>query len=249
MTITALIIDDEQLGRELIRSYLNDIVSVEIIGECSNGFEGIKLIQELKPDLIFLDIQMPKITGFEMLELLAEKPFTIFTTAYNEFAIEAFEKNAVDYLLKPFSFERLKAAVEKVLDRINKGTREEGRTEKLIEHVTDNEGIIERIVVKTGFKIHVITTDKINYIEAQDEYVMLHTSNGKHLKSRTMKYFEAHLNPNEFVRVHRGYIVRIDQILQLEQYGKESYVLILKSGEKLPISKSGYKRLKEVLNF
>lgn len=249
MTITALIIDDEHLGRELIKSYLNDITSVEIIGECTNGFEGIKLIQELKPDLIFLDIQMPKITGFEMLELLSEKPFIIFTTAYNEFAIKAFEMNAVDYLLKPFSFERLKTAVDKVMDRVNNGIREEGKTEKLLEHVTESEGIIERIVVKTGFKIHVITTDQINYLEAQDEYVMLYTQNGKHLKSRTMKYFEAHLNPNEFVRIHRGYIVRIEQIFQLEQYGKESYVLILKTGEKLPVSKSGYKRLKEVLNF
>lgn len=249
MTLTALIIDDEQLGRELIKSYLKEVSTVELIGECANGFEGIKAIQELKPDLIFLDIQMPKLTGFEMLEILDEKPFIIFTTAYNEFAIKAFEMNAIDYLLKPFSAERFKAAVEKVIERIKSNKKEVSETEKLIEHVAENEGLIERIVVKTGAKIHLITTDKIKYLEAQDDYVMIYTREGKHLKNRTMKYFEAHLNPDEFVRIHRGYMVKISEITQLEQYGKESYVLILKSGEKLPVSKSGYARLKEVLSF
>lgn len=248
MIVTALIIDDEQLGRELVKSYLKEISSVEVIGECANGFEGIKAIQELKPDLIFLDIQMPKLTGFEMLELLEEKPYTIFTTAYNEYAIKAFEMNAVDYLLKPFSLERFQKALQKVLERLKNNQKEESKTEQLIEQAA-SEGLVERVVVKTGVKIHVITTDKIHYLEAQDDYVMIYTDKSKHLKNRTMKYFESHLNPNEFVRIHRSYLVRIPQISQLEQYGKESYVLILKTGEKLPVSKSGYSRLKEVLNF
>jgi two-component system, LytTR family, response regulator len=249
MTITALIIDDEELARELIKSYLKEFTFIEVVGECSNGFEGLKSINELKPDLVFLDIQMPKLTGFEMLELLDDKPFIIFTTAYNEFAIKAFESNAVDYLLKPFSLERFQSALNKVTERIKNNEKSEPVSEKLVAHVAESQETIERVVVKTGNKIHVITTDKIFYLESQDDYVMIYTESGKHLKHQTMKYFESHLDPSEFIRIHRGYLVRIPQIAQLEQFGKESYVLVLKSGTKLPVSKSGYSRLKEVLNF
>jgi two-component system LytT family response regulator len=249
MSIKAIIIDDESLARDLIKSYLKDFNSVEIIGECENGFDGIKSINDLHPDLIFLDIQMPKINGFEMLELLDEKPVTIFATAFNEFAIKAFEMNAVDYLLKPFSKDRFKAALDKAIEKIK--TKENGSKSisKIVEHVQKNTDILERVVVKSGSKIHVVPIDQINYLEAQDDYVMLYTSEKKHLKQATMSYFEDHLDSKHFVRIHRSYIVKIDQIAQLELYSKESYLLILKNGNKLPVSKSGYTKLKSVLNL
>lgn len=249
MTIKALIIDDEELARSLIRSYIDNNSSIEIVGECSNGFEGVKAINDLKPDLIFLDVQMPKITGFEMLELLEERPSIIFTTAYNEFAIQAFEQNAVDYLLKPFSQERFDSAINKALEKIKNHIPDEKANTQLLDFVTSKTDKLERIVVKTGPKIHVITIDKVNYFEAQDDYVMIYTDQGKHLKHKTMKSLEGQLDPQQFVRVHRSYLVKVSQISQLELYGKESYIIILKDGHKLPVSKSGYSKLKEVLNF
>ncbi|MBN1598502.1 MAG: LytTR family transcriptional regulator DNA-binding domain-containing protein [Bacteroidales bacterium] len=245
--IRSIIIEDEELGRELIKNYLKDRNEIEIVYECENGFEGAKAIQEQKPDLVFLDIQMPKLNGFEMLEILDNKPEIIFTTAYNQYAIQAFELNAIDYLLKPFSKERLLGALEKAVNRIVNQQPQNEKVEKLIQHPLDE--IIERVVVKTHYKIHVIPVEKIRYLEAQDDYVMIYTQDGKHLKQATMKYFEQHLNPNDFMRVHRSYIVRLDQVIQLEPYGKDSYVAKLKDGPSVKISKSGFKTLKEKLNF
>ncbi len=245
--IKVVIIEDEELGRELIRNYLKDQENIEILKECENGFDGIKAIQELKPDLIFLDIQMPKLNGFEMLEILDEKPEIVFTTAYNQYAIQAFELNAVDYLLKPFSKERLLDALEKAIHRINTNQNQTGTINKLIQQPLDE--ILERVVVKSNNKIRVIPVDKIRYLEAQDDYVMIYTFESKHLKQATMKYFEEHLNPNDFMRVHRSYIIRLDQVIQLEPYGKDSYVAKLKDGPTVKISKSGFKNLKDKLNF
>ncbi len=246
-TIKAIIIEDEELGRELIKNYLKDNDKIEIIAECENGFEGIKAIQDLNPDLVFLDIQMPKLNGFEMLEILDEKPEIIFTTAFNQYAIKAFELNAVDYLLKPFSKERLLDSLNKALNRINNNIPPDKNIDKLAHNPLDE--IIERVVVKSNHKIHVIPVDKIRYLEAQDDYVMIYTSEGKHLKQATMKYFEQHLNPKDFMRVHRSYIIRLDQVERLEPYGKDSYIAKLKEGPSVKISKSGFKNLKEKLNF
>ncbi len=246
-TIKAIIIEDEELGRELIKNYLKDNNKVEIIAECENGFEGIKAIQDLNPDLVFLDIQMPKLNGFEMLEILDEKPEIIFTTAFNQYAIKAFELNAVDYLLKPFSKERLLDSLNKALNRINNNIPPDKNIDKLAHNPLDE--IIERVVVKSNHKIHVIPVDKIRYLEAQDDYVMIYTLEGKHLKQATMKYFEQHLNPKDFMRVHRSYIIRLDQVERLEPYGKDSYIAKLKEGPSVKISKSGFKNLKEKLNF
>lgn len=245
--IKAIIIEDEELGRDLIKNYLKDNGQIDIIGECENGFEGIKSIQELKPDLIFLDIQMPKLNGFEMLEILDEKPEIIFTTAYNQYAIQAFELNAIDYLLKPFSKERLLDALAKAAQRIFSKEKQDQKINKLIQHPLDE--ILERVVVKSNHKISVIPVEKIRYLEAQDDYVMIYTYEGKHLKQATMKYFEQHLDPKHFMRVHRSYIVRLDQVNQLEPYGKDSYVAKLKDGPAVRISKSGFKALKGKLNF
>jgi two-component system LytT family response regulator len=245
----AIIIDDEQLARDLIKSFLLDYPSIEIIAECSDGFEGLKAIQELQPDLIFLDIQMPKITGFEMLELIEKPPVVVFTTAYNEFAIKAFEMNASDYLLKPFSKERFGKAIEKAEEKC--ASKEEGqkKIKELINNNLFNSEKIEMVVVKTGSKIKVIPVNEILYLEAQDDYVMIYINDGKYLKQQTMKYFEDVLDPSAFVRIHRSYIVNINQIAQIEVYEKESYCAYLKNKMKLPISKSGYGMIKKVLDF
>ena len=248
--LQTLLIEDEELARNLLRSYLKDHPDVEIIGECENGFDGIKSINEKRPDLVFLDIQMPKITGFEMIELLDYKPQIIFTTAYDQFALKAFELNAVDYLLKPFSKERLLAAVEKVKTRIQNADEPDERLEELSNY-RPGEGYIDRVVVKDRHKIHIITVDQIRYIESLDDYVMIYTHDGRHMKQKTMKYFETNLDPNNFIRIHRSYIVQVDNIAEIQQYEKESYIVILKDKDKtkLKVSKSGYKKIKEVLHF
>jgi len=245
--VKALIIDDEQLARDLIRNYLHSYPDVQIIGEVENGFEGARQIAELKPDLVFLDIQMPKLNGFEMLELTENPPEIIFITAHNDFAIRAFEMNAVDYLLKPYSRERLIAAVQKAADRIRSGNIRENKIERLLQQPLTEK--LERVVVKTGTKIKVIPVDRIIYLEAQDDYIMVYTDEGKHLKQGTMKYYEDHLDESKFIRVHRSYIVRIDQVVQLEPYAKDNYIMKLKNGAALKISRSGLKNLKEKFNF
>jgi two-component system, LytTR family, response regulator len=247
--LKAIIIEDEELGRELVKNYVKILNTIEIIKECENGFEGAKAINELKPDLVFLDIQMPKLNGFEMLELIDDtsKPEIIFTTAYNQYAIQAFELNAIDYLLKPFSQERFAEAIEKAVKRIRNSVREE-KNVRALAHQPLTESL-ERIVVKSNSKISVIPTTKIRYLEAQDDYVMIYSTEGKYLKQATMKYFEENLDPKEFLRVHRSYIIRIDQVNQLEPYGKDSYIAKLKDGAAIKISKSGFKTLKEMLNF
>jgi two-component system, LytTR family, response regulator len=245
--IRALIIDDEELARELVKNYLKNLPGIRIIGECENGFEGVRSIAELKPDLVFLDIQMPKLNGFEMLELTDDPPEIVFITAHNEFAIRAFEMNAVDYLLKPYSRERLLAAIEKAREKILTGGAKDKKIGQLVRQPLTEK--LERIVVKTGTKIKVIPVDKIVYLEAQDDYIMVYTDEGKHLKQGTMKYYEDHLDESKFIRVHRSYIVRIDQVIQLEPYAKDNYILKLKNGVALKVSRNGLKNLKDNLNF
>jgi len=245
--LKAIIIDDEELARSLIRNYLKELPGIQILAECENGFEGIKAITELKPDIVFLDIQMPKLNGFEMLELLDNPPEIVFITAHNEFAIRAFEMNAVDYLLKPYSRDRLVTAVQKAAERIRTGKREPEKITGLVRQPLAE--TLERIVVRSGSRIKVIPVDKITRFEAQDDYVMLHTDEGHHMKQGTMKYFEDHLDPSKFIRIHRSHIVRIDQVTQLEPYSKENYILKLKNGTSLKVSRSGLKSLKDKLNF
>ncbi len=245
--LRTVIVEDEELARNLMKTFLNDNEKVEVIAECENGFEGIKTINELKPDLVFLDIQMPKITGFEMLELLEHKPQIIFATAYDEFALKAFDFNAADYLLKPYSKERLFEAVDKVAAKIEK----EGSKSDVADRISDfpRTEFLDRIVVKDRHKIHIIPVDQIRYIESMDDYVMIYTKTGRHIKQKTMKYFEAALNPKNYIRIHRSYIVKVDEIQELQQYEKESYVVILHDKTKLKVSKTGYRTLKGVLNF
>ncbi|MCZ7603526.1 MAG: LytTR family DNA-binding domain-containing protein [Melioribacteraceae bacterium] len=243
--LRTIIIDDEKLAREIVKNYCSKIDEIEIIDECSNGFDGIKSININKPDLIFLDIQMPKLNGFEMLEILEEKPKIIFTTAFDQYALKAFEVNAIDYLLKPFSEERFADAVNKVTKE-QLSTSDE-KVEKLKSHLEEELEFLDRVIVKQNQKINIIPIDKVIYFEAQDDYVMIHTLDGKYLKQKTMKYFEDHLDPKNFVRIHRSNIVNISFIKEIELYDSESYRCVLKDNTKLSVSRSGYTKLKEIL--
>jgi two-component system LytT family response regulator len=246
--IKVLIIDDEHLARQIIRKYLEDSKDIEIAGECENGFDALKTIMEVKPDLIFLDVQMPKIDGFELLEILEDKPEIIFTTAYDQFAIKAFEMNAVDYILKPFSKERFLQALGKARQRLESSSPEgPAKLAKMQEQLDEGSEEIDRVITRLGSKIHVIPVEKIHYIESSDDYVMIYSESGNHLKEKTMKYFEQHLPARDFIRVHRSYIVNISQINTIELYGKDTHLAVLKCGAKLKVSAEGYKRLRERL--
>jgi two-component system, LytTR family, response regulator len=247
--LRTLIIDDEAPARELMKFYLKDHEAIEIIGECSDGFSGLKTISEVKPDLVFLDIQMPRLTGFELIEVMTEKPEVIFTTAYDQFAIKAFEMNAVDYLLKPFPKERLMTAIAKVIKKRGEEKEEMEDDSRILEKMPEPASPINRVVVRKGNAINLIPIDQVKYFEAEDDYVMVHYASGKALKQQTMKFYEDNLPPKDFVRIHRSVIVRVQEINRIEPYGKDNHVAILKSGDKLPVSRAGYKLLKDELNF
>ncbi|WP_109697603.1 LytR/AlgR family response regulator transcription factor [Chitinophaga deserti] len=242
--IKTILIDDEPLARELVREYLRDFPQVEIVAECNDGFEGLKAIQQHQPDLLFLDIQMPKINGFEMLELVDKLPQVIFTTAFEEYALRAFEVSAVDYLLKPFSKDRFGKALQKMLDR-----RTEVSPELLDNASREMPMQQNRVVVKINGKIKIIPVPDIHYLEAADDYVKIVTGEGSFLKNKTMAWFEKMLDPQQFIRVHRSYILNIAQITRIDPYEKESYLAILRDGSKVMVSKTGYPKLKEVLGL
>jgi two-component system LytT family response regulator len=245
--IKAIIIDDERLARNLVKEYLTSHSDIDIKAECNDGFEGLKAIQEHQPDLIFLDIQMPKINGFEMLELIDQPPAVIFTTAFDEYAIKAFDNHAVDYLLKPFSKERFDKALEK-WKLLHERKADTNGLMQVMETVSHAPIQRERIVVKSGSSIIVIPVDDILYLEAADDFVKIFTRKGNWLKNKTMARFEQLLDASQFIRVHRSYIVNISEITRLDPYEKDSHILLLKSGEKIPVSKSGMIKLKEVLS-
>jgi two-component system, LytTR family, response regulator len=245
--IRTIIIDDEKLGRDIIKNYLGRYDNIELLAECSNGFEALKQINDLKPDLIFLDIQMPKLTGFEMLELIEDPPVIVFTTAFDQYALKAFEVNATDYLLKPFSESRFAEAIERATRLLNNKPELKQNLEGLVRTIEKRNEYLDRVVIKTGQKISIIPAEEIVYIEAQDDYTMLYTAKGKFLKQKTMKYFEENLNPADFIRIHRSYFVRLSGIKQIELFEKESYRVILQDGTKLPVSRSGYQNLKEII--
>ena len=245
--IKALLIDDEPLARSIVKEYLACYPEITIAKECNDGFEGVKAIVEHRPDIIFLDIQMPKINGFEMLELVENPPDVIFTTAYDDYAIKAFETYAIDYLLKPFSRERFDKAIQKWLSRQNIPTV--SKTETLLETTSLSPAQSQRIVVKTGGKIKIIPVQEVIYLEAADDFVKVHTQTGSFLKNKTMNHFEKVLEAQQFARVHRSYIINIQQITRIDPYEKDSHLAVLKSGNSIPVSKSGYAKLKTVLGL
>ena len=243
-----IIIDDEPLARSIIREYLSYYPELKLIAECNDGFEGVKVIQQLRPDLIFLDIQMPKINGFEMLELTEDPPAVIFTTAFDEFAIKAFESHAIDYLLKPFSQERFNKALSKIM-KSEKLAPAKNQLTSLLGSVTSSPSEHQRVVVRLSGKIRIIPVEEIHYLEAADDYVKIHTREGGFLKNKTMGYFESVLNNSQFVRTHRSYIINISEITRIDPYEKDNHLAILKSGAKVPVSKTGFMKLKNVLGL
>lgn len=249
MKFSAIIVDDEPLAIDLVKNYLAHFPEIEVNATCQNGFEALKVIQETKPDLLFLDVQMPKINGFELLELIEDPPQIIFTTAYDQYAVKAFDQNAVDYLLKPFSESRFQEAVQKALSILKSQDTNTSYLNHLKKSIQEDHDILDRIVVRTGSKIKIIPSTEIIYLEAQDDYVSIVTPEGKYLKQQTMKYYQTHLDPENFVRIHRSFIVQLAEIKQVELMGKSSHVLILSNGQRLPVSKSGYQQLKEILHF
>jgi two-component system, LytTR family, response regulator len=243
--IKTILIDDEPLARSITREYLQSYPQIEVVQECNDGFEGVKAIAIHKPDLIFLDIQMPKINGFEMLELLDPCPPVIFTTAFDEYAIKAFEAHAIDYLLKPFSKDRFDKALQKWLAQ----RQQENPVAKALPEEVRQPEERNRVVVREGGNIRIIPVQEIQYIEAYDDYVKIYTAKEMFLKKKTMGFYENILDPAQFVRVHRSYLIQLSQLTRIEPFEKDSHVALLKSGIRIPLSKSGYAKLKLTLGL
>jgi two-component system LytT family response regulator len=238
-----IIIDDEPLARGIVKEYLKSFSQLEIVAECGDGFEGVKAIAQHQPDLLFLDIQMPKINGFEMLELIDNPPPVIFTTAFDEYAIKAFETHAVDYLLKPFGKERFDKALNKWL------SQKSSNVPTALTEETSAPESSNRVVVKKGQNIVVLPVQKIHYFEAFDDYVKVHTADGFYLKKKTMAFFEKALDASQFVRVHRSYLLNLQELTRIEPMEKDNHVALLKSGTRIPLSQAGYSKLKSVLGI
>lgn len=241
-----ILIDDEPLARQMIRTLLAPYKQLEIVAECGDGFQGFKAIQEHNPDLIFLDIQMPRLNGFEMLELLENPPAVIFTTAFDEYALKAFEAHAIDYLLKPIIKDRFEKAIQKWLQQAS--VKEHPQITALVEN-NIYEGYHHRIVVKDNGLIRIIPAQDIHYIEANDDYIKIVTKDGSFLKKNTLAHIETTLDPQHFVRVHRSYVIPVTQLLRIEPYEKESHIAILHCGAKILVSKSGMAKLKTILGW
>jgi two-component system LytT family response regulator len=241
----ALIVDDEELARHIIREFLQSHAEIEIAAECANGMEAVKAVAEHKPNLIFLDDQMPKLTGFDVLELIGTDVPVIFVTAYDQYAMRAFDVHAVDYLLKPIGRERFDAAVKRAKTRL--GEKMPAAAE-LAAAARPPQQFLERLVVKDGTKVTLIPVGTLDYAEAQDDYVALATQGKKHLKQQTIAGLEACLNPVNFVRIHRSYIVNLERVVRIEPYAKDSRIAILTDGVRLPVSRAGYARLKALLD-
>lgn len=242
-----VVIDDEPLARMVVLEYLQQQAGIEVVAECNDGFQGVKAIMQHKPDLIFLDIQMPKINGFEMLELLDSMPAVVFTTAFDEYAIKAFESNAIDYLLKPFSKERFDLAIEKYKSKAGNTSTTEKNIQSLLETASKQPDDQNRIVVKNGSDIRIVPVQDIQYIEAYDDYVKIFTKDTYYLKKKTMNYYEQVLDGSKFFRTHRSYIINLQELTKIEPLEKNTYIAMLKNGKKIPLSRTGYTRLKEML--
>ncbi len=244
--LRVVIVDDEPLARAVVREYLAGHAGTEVLAECANGFEAVKAVAELSPDLMFLDVQMPKLSGFDVLELIGRDVLVIFTTAYDQYALRAFEVHAVDYLLKPFSAERFADALARARERL--AARESMPVDALLAEARRKPGTpVERVLIRDGAQVHVLPIDKIDYVEAQDDYVCFRADGKQYLKDQTLANVEATLDPARFVRIHRSYLLNIDRIARVELYAKDSRVAILRDGTRLPVSRAGYARLSKLL--
>jgi two-component system LytT family response regulator len=239
--IRVAIVDDEPLARAVIREYLEAVGGAEIVAECANGFEAVKVVSELHPDLLFLDVQMPKLDGFEVLELVGHDVAVIFVTAYDQYAIRAFDVHAVDYLLKPFSAERLGEALGRARDRLQRGER--APMAQLAAAVRSTASRSGRVLVRDGSRVHVLPVEKINYVQAQDDYVSYRCDGKDYLKEQTLAEAEAALDPAKFVRIHRSYLLNLEYLARIESGQRENRFAILTDGQRLPVSRAGYARL------
>jgi two-component system LytT family response regulator len=253
--LRVIIVDDEALARQVLREHLMARGDVEILAECANGFEAVKAISELQPELILLDVQMPKLDGFEVLELVGRSVPVVFCTAYDEFAVRAFEVHAVDYLLKPFSEERVGQAIERAKERLGQSHDHQQPEmpppmppgDKLRAEVKRDSGPVERVLIRDGSRVHVLPVGEIDFVQAQDDYVCFHVSGKEFLKEQPLAEVEATLDPARFVRVHRSYLLNVDRLARVEPLTKDSRIAILKDGRRLPLSRAGYQRLNALL--
>ena len=244
--LRVIVVDDEEPARRLLREYLGDVTGISVIAECGNGFEAVKAVAEHDPDLMLLDIQMPKLDGFEVVELLERDLPIIFITAHDEHALRAFEVHAVDYLLKPYSAERLAEALERARERIDR-EEQPPPLQELAAAARAEEDSLQRILVRDGSDVRVIQTDEVDYIEARDDAVAIHVGGSAHLKAQRLSALEDRLDPKRFIRVHRSYILNLDRLRSIELYAKDSRIAILSDGTQVPVSRSGYSRLRQLL--
>jgi two-component system LytT family response regulator len=238
-----IIVDDEHLARALLREYLAAYPEIEIVAECANGFEAVKAIGELGPDLVFLDIQMPRLDGFEVVELAGARTRYVFVTAYDQFALKAFEVRAIDYLLKPFSRERLAQALASARSRPTPMPQ----VEAVAQEAARRHGPLERILIRDGARVHVVPAAGIDWIEAQDDYVAICAGGRTYLKNGRMADLEQGLDPSLFLRVHRSYIVNVGAIERIEAPTRDSWCAVLKGGKRVPVSRSGYQKVKDLI--
>lgn len=241
-----VIVDDEPLARAVVREYASADPQVEIVAECGNGFDAVKAVAEHHPDLVLLDVQMPKLDGFEVLELLGRDQAVVFITAYDQYALRAFDVHAVDYLLKPFSAERFQEAMARARER-QRARAALPDVDALVREAKPRSGPAERVLIRDGANVHVLPVDAIDYVEAQDDYVAFRSAGKPYLKDQTLAAVEASLDPARFVRIHRSYILNIDRIAKVELYAKDSRIAILRDGTRLPVSRAGYARLSQLL--
>ncbi len=241
--LSVAIVDDEPLARDYLADLLSGYEDLELVAQCSDGFEAVKACAEFKPDLMFLDIQMPKLDGFEVLELVEPKPYVVFVTAYDEYALKAFGVHAVDYLLKPFSQQRLEQALEQVRQRYAKPQKLQG----LLDDYGKKGDFLQRVALQDGSTVHIIAVGDLEYVSAQDDYVEFHSKNGSFLKHQTLSSLEKRLDPKDFVRIHRSTLVNLHKIDRIEPWGKDNKVAIMKDGTKLRVSRSGYRKLRNAL--
>jgi two-component system LytT family response regulator len=242
MKKTAIIVDDEELARESLKTALAEFADIEILAECANGFEALKMVNDLKPQILFLDIQMPKLSGFDVVELLGkEAPIIVFVTAYDEYALKAFEAHAIDYLLKPVNKKRLTKTIKHIDDSIF--YRRGQAIPEALNDYKKHQLPLPRILIHDQGRVQVILAENIIYIQAQDDYVMIQTANGSFMKYERMSRLESLLDPNIFFRVHRSYILNLNYLKKIESFSKDSKTAVLKNGKEIPVSRSGYKLL------
>jgi two-component system LytT family response regulator len=246
-TIRTLIVDDEELARQILREYLAHESDIELVGECTNGFDAVKAAIELKPDLILLDVQMPKLDGFEVMDLIPPETAVVFVTAYDQYAIKAFDAAAVDYLLKPLELSRFQTALERVRRRLQEKAPVPSAAE-LRQAAHPPGQYLQRIVIRDNTRVHIIPADQLDYAEAEDDYVALHSAGKKYLKQQTISSLEASLDPVRFVRVHRSFLINLDKLGKIEPYTKDTKLAVMKDGSQVPVSRAGYMRLKELVD-